>query len=104
VEVNTKIFGWSEDHAIRGPTKEEFLKYMKVNYEEALAQELDYWEARIMKQPDKFLWGTDRWYTWHFDEKVGAIIEEFGRDFIGNFDAEIQEKFAYKNAQRLMEE
>lgn len=35
-------------------------------------------------------------------EDVGRVLAEYGRAFIGNFDPEIQEKIAYKNAETLI--
>ena len=49
------------------------------------------------------MWGTDRWHEWHFDQEVGGLLEEFGRSFIGEFAPEIQEKFAYKNAEEFLQ-
>ena len=100
--VSPHIFGWSADHATKSPTKEEFLDYMKNNFDAALADEVQIWKTRIEKHPDKILWGTDRWYTQHFDAEVGAMVEEFGRSFIGQLDPSVQEKYAYKNAERLL--
>ena len=48
--------------------------------------------------------GTDRAFAWHFDPEVGALIEESARIFIGQLDPAVQEKFAYKNAERLLGE
>ncbi len=104
VEPNNYIFGWSEgDHYKDNPTKDEFLAYMELNYEQTLQQELAFWRPIINAQPDKFLWGTDRWYRWHFDEQVGGWLEEFGRAFIGNLNQSIQEDFAHRNAQRILQ-
>ena len=49
------------------------------------------------------MWGTDRLEGWHFDKEVGGLVEEFSRAFIGELDSSVQEKFAYKNAQRMLE-
>ena len=102
VEVSNKIFGWSEQHAVRGPTKEEFVDYMNNNFASELEDELMFWKKIMEEHPDKFLWGTDRWYGWHFDQEVGAIVEEFSRAFIGSLNEDVQEKFAYKNAEKLI--
>jgi len=50
------------------------------------------------------MWGTDRWYRWQFDYEVGGILEEFGRSFIGELEPQVQEKFAYKNAEKILQE
>lgn len=42
-------------------------------------------------------------FAWHFDPEVGGILEEFSRSFIGRLDASVQENFAYKNAERMLQ-
>ncbi len=72
------------------------------NYDQMLSSAVNTWKATIEKHPDRFLWGTDRAYLWHYDEEVSRLLEEFGRDFIAELDPTVQEKFAYKNAQKLI--
>ena len=84
-------------------TKEEFIVKFNRDYGTILATAIAYWKGTIEKNPDKFLWGTDRAYTMHFDAEVGALLDEIGRSFIGQLDPAVQEKFAYKNAERLIE-
>ncbi len=85
-------------------TKEEFMVKFKRDYETILATAITNWRGPIEKNPTKFLWGTDRAYTMHFDAEVGALLDEIGRAFIGQLDPAVQEKFAYKNAERLLKE
>ncbi|MFC1920176.1 amidohydrolase family protein [Chloroflexota bacterium] len=61
-------------------------------------QDLSY---RIQKYPDRIFWGTDFSEAWHFDESVTALIIDISRQFIGRLPVDIQEKYAYKNAQRV---
>jgi len=105
LEPSNFLFGWDEGNGKFkfNPTKEEVLEYMNTNFDSALQDELAAEKARIETNPDKFLWGTDRWYTQHFDAEVGAVVEEFGRSFIGQLDPSVQEKYAYKNAERILE-
>ena len=62
------------------------------------------WKQIIEAHPDQFTWGSDRWYTWHFDPGVSGLVVEFGRAFIGRLDPAVQEKFAYKNAERMLQQ
>jgi hypothetical protein len=87
----------------KDPSKEEFISYLRGHFNEVLRTALSEWKARIEAHPNRFMWGTDRWYDWHFDEDVGALLEEFGRAFIGRLAPEVQERFAYKNAQAFLE-
>lgn len=85
-------------------SKEKFISDYKRDYSRVMDRAINKWKAAIEKHPDKFLWGTDRAYAWHFDYEVGGLIEEFSRSFIGQLDASVQEKFAYRNAERLLRE
>lgn len=67
-----------------------------------MRQAVAHWKPLIEKYPDRFTWGTDRWFAWHFDPEVGGLIEELSRSFIGKLDPAVQENFAYKNAERML--
>jgi hypothetical protein len=60
------------------------------------------WKKMIENNPDQIMWGMDRGYTWHFDDEVHGLLVEYSRAFIGGLDPEVQEKYAYKNAERLL--
>lgn len=96
------IFGYQTIQNNKGPTKEEYLKFIRENFDSLLKEALGNWKEIIEARPDQFTWGTDRWYTWHFDPEVGGLVTEFGRTFIGHLNPAVQEKFAYKNAERLL--
>jgi hypothetical protein len=100
----TSLFGYHIIQDNRGPTKKEFLDMMDEKFGLLLAEGLDSWKELIEAHPNQFTWGSDRWFTWHFDEDVGAVLEEFGRSFIGRLDPAVRENFAYKNAERMLAE
>ena len=83
-------------------SKEEFLTEFRADFNILLEENIDKWKDEIEARPDRFVGGTDRGNTWHFDPEVGAILVEFSGAFIGSLDPEVQEKFAYKNAERLI--
>ena len=85
-------------------SKEEFVTEFKENFNSTLQEAVNRWKDKIETRPDRFVWGTDRGYPWHFDPEVGALLVEFSRAFIGSLDPEVQEKIAYKNAERLLQE
>lgn len=95
------IYGFKKEHQLQKPTKEEYVAYMRENFDAELKEALDRWKAIIETNPDRFTWGTDRWFAWHFDPEVGGILEEFSRSFIGRLNPRVQENFAHKNAQRM---
>lgn len=88
----------------KDPTKEEFLAYVRKNFDSMLDEKISEWKTRIEAYPDRFMWGTDRWYRWHFDQEVGSLMEEYGRTFIGRLSPSVREKFAHQNAQKLIQE
>lgn len=84
-------------------TKEEFLRHFD-NYQELLQKDLKTWKAFIEAHPNQVLWGTDRGWSapWSADEDVGMVLTSYARAFIAHLDPQVQEKFAYKNAQKLI--
>ena len=83
--------------------KDEFLKYLQ-NYEELLEKDVATWKAAIERHPDQFMWGTDRspQILWSHDPEVGQALSNYGRFFISRLNPAVQEKFAWKNAERLL--
>ncbi|MEK6949817.1 MAG: amidohydrolase family protein [Nanoarchaeota archaeon] len=106
--VDANLYDIPNEHTIANlygaKNKEEFISELTGNFNKILDTNLGIWKPRIEKYPDRFLWGTDRAWDWHFDPEVGAVLEEMSRSFIGQLSPEVQEKFAYKNAERLLQE
>ncbi len=87
-----------------GETKDAFVARLK-NYEPLLEKDLDTWRELIEAHPDRFMWGTDRGGSagvWTYDADIGQTLVDYARAFIGRLDPDVQEKFAYKNAERLL--
>lgn len=86
-------------------SKEKFLKHFD-NYEELLEKDISTWKWFIEKHPDQIIWGTDRGggALWSLDEEVGITLTTYSRAFIAKLNASVQEKFAYKNAERLLKD
>lgn len=82
--------------------KDEFKTKFSQNYEIILDNTVKQWKSKIEQYPDRYMWGTDRSHDWMYDEDISALIEEFSRDFIAKLDQNVQEKFAYKNAESLI--
>lgn len=85
-----------------GP-REKFISRFKEDFNSILNSRVNTWKRQIESYPDRFMWGSDRGVTWHFDEEISILFEEFARAFIGKLDKEVQEKFAYKNAESLFQ-
>jgi len=85
-------------------SKEEFMEAMRENFHVLLDDAVTTWKPRVEAHPEQFMWGTDRFSPWHFDEEVGRVLEEFSRAFIGRLSPEVQELYAYKNAELLFKE
>jgi len=88
-----------------GVSKEEFLAHFE-DYEPLLEKDLDRWKKIIEAYPDKFMWGTDRGDEpiWTYDREVGERLTDYARAFIGRLDPVVQEKFAYKNAEKSLQD
>lgn len=84
-------------------TKETFLAHFE-KYQFLLDTDLSTWRGPIERHPDQFMWGTDRGgiAVWTFDPEVGKALSNYGRAFIARLDPAVQEKFAYKNAEKLL--
>lgn len=93
-----------KDAIFPATTKQDFINRMKQGWQNMLNTKVAFWKNKIEKYPDRFLWGTDRGhYAWHYDPEVEAYFEEFGRAFIGKLDTAVQEKYAHKNAEALLQ-
>ncbi len=84
--------------------KDGFLEYFDENgFDDMIQEDLALYEDMINAHPDRFMWGTDRGgeSPWTYDIEVGQMLADYGRAFIGSLDEDVQENFAYKNAQRI---
>lgn len=86
-------------------SKEEFLGHF-TDYKTLLEKDVETWKGFIERHPDQVLWGTDRGWSsaWSVDEEVGWVLTDYSRAFISKLDPSVQEKFAYKNAEKLLED
>jgi len=84
-------------------SKEKFLAAVNRDFDSLIAKDVKRWKNMIEKHPDRFMWGTDRGdAVWNYDQDVGLFLVKYARAFIGKLDPNVQEKFAYKNAERLI--
>lgn len=97
--------GSPESSLFSAQSTEEFIGEFKREYNNLLNSLISRFKEPIEQYPDKFLWGTDRGgRTFELDQEIGAAFEEISRSFIGQLNPDVQEKFAYKNAERLLQE
>ncbi|MBI2984508.1 MAG: hypothetical protein HYY50_02690 [Candidatus Kerfeldbacteria bacterium] len=89
----------------RGVSKETFLTHLS-NPEPLLEKDLKTWRGFIEKHPDQVLWDTDRGgdARWSLDTDVALALNDYSRMFIGRLSPEVQARFAYQNAGRLIGE
>ncbi len=99
----SSLYGWKPEHEDHPIGKEEYLAYIRKNFDHVLDRALNNWKAEIEAYPNRFMSGTDRWHGWMFDAEVGGLVIEFSRAFIGKLDSAVQERYAYKNAQKLIQ-
>ena len=84
--------------------KQTFIDTMESDWDINLAKAVEMYKPLIEKYPNRFMWGTDRVdIVWNYDTDVGLLLAKFGRAFIGELDPTVQEKFAYQNAEALLQ-
>lgn len=94
---------WGDVWLIRdGVTKKQFFDHFK-DYESLIKKDLATWKPFIEKFPDQVIWGTDRGiFLWTMDLDVGRQLTDYVRAFIARLDPSVQEKYAYKNIEKLL--
>ena len=98
---------WGNDqnlfHMFVGKSKEAYLNELDAKFNKVLGVAVSDWKSAIERHPDQFIWGIDRGdAVWNYDLDVGQAQVELARAFIGKLNPAVQEKFAYKNAERLI--
>lgn len=85
-----------------GRPKEDFISHFR-DYDSLLERDLAKFKEFIESHPDQVLWDTDRGVSasWDKDADVAIILNDYSRAFIGKLDLSVQEKFAYKNAEKI---
>ena len=85
-------------------SENEYVSKLTQNFSAILEGAVSDWKTKIETHPDRFTWGTDRGgATWHYGEEVSRLFEELSRAFISRLDLSVQEKYAYKNAESLLQ-
>ena len=80
------------------------ISYIKNNQPSLLKKDLATWKGFIEEHPDQVIWGTDRGsYLYSLDIELGRAMSDYARAFIAGLDPKVQEKFAYKNAEKLFQ-
>ncbi|MBI4079617.1 amidohydrolase family protein [Candidatus Kaiserbacteria bacterium] len=84
-------------------SREEFFEHFE-NYEALLEKDLATWKSFIERHPNQVLWGTDRGVVinWAMEPEVGQTLANYTRAFIARLPPAVQDKYAYKNAERLL--
>lgn len=84
-------------------SKEEFIAHFS-NYKPLIDRDIKVWKEFIEKHQNQVLWGTDRGWSadWSLDTDVAQTLNDYSRYFIAQLSPEVQEKYAYKNAERLL--
>ena len=87
-----------------GRSKKKFLDNF-TDYKKLLQIDLGMWKRFIERHPDQVIWGTDRGVqaTWDKDPDIALTLNNYIRAFISKLDPDVQEKFAYKNAEKLFQ-
>ena len=88
---------------VGGKTKKPYLNELNAEFDKILSYAVSDWKSIIERHPDQFLWGIDRGdAVWNYDIEVGQAQVKLARAFIGKLKPDVQEKIAYKNAEKLL--
>ena len=88
-----------------GKKKDDYLHAANKKFDHIVQRALRDFKALIERHPDQVMWGTDRGdAVWNYDVDVGQMQVKLARAFIGQLSPGVQEKFAYKNAERVVGE
>ncbi|MCL4354484.1 amidohydrolase family protein, partial [Patescibacteria group bacterium] len=82
-------------------TENQFVSDFKRDFNKNINEQLSIWQPLMEKYPTRFMWGTDRFVGWHYSEQISQLYEEFARAFIARLPKDLQEKYAYQNAEAL---
>lgn len=98
---------WGHDqdlfHMFVGKNKKEYLDTLNEKWDTVLNYAVSDWKAVIERHPNQVIWGIDRGDAlWNYDLDVGQAQVKLARAFIGRLDPAVQERFAYRNAERLL--
>ncbi|MBS3138174.1 amidohydrolase family protein, partial [Candidatus Woesearchaeota archaeon] len=86
-----------------GKSKQAYIDAVEQKFDSLLSYDIKTWKPVIERHPNQLVWGTDRADAeWNYDIDVGQLMVKYARAFIGQLDPSVQEKFAYKNAERLV--
>jgi hypothetical protein len=83
-------------------TAERFLADInRIGSDRLVEDSLESLWAKLQQYPDRIIWGTDLLDPWQLEESVTDMVIKISRQLIGRLPADVQEKYAYKNAQRV---
>ncbi len=102
-----EFFGGQRDffEMFVGKSKDKYLATANQRFNSIVERGVRDWKSLIERHPDQVMWGIDRGdAVWNYDLEVGQMQVKIARAFIGKLDPAVQEKFAYKNAERLIAE
>ncbi len=102
IRGNFPTYGWLKRHMGTAVPKEELLPHLKSKLSESVERGVSWSKDVIEAYPERFLYETDRQFRPHYDKEISALIEEYSRAFIGRLDPSVQERFAHKNAEKLL--
>ena len=91
-----------EDDEVKTAAR-KFIANYDQNERNLLNTALERYRPLIEAVPDKVMWGTEGGTDYVYEPEVYDRMIKFTRLFIGELKPEVQEKFAYRNAEKLIE-
>jgi hypothetical protein len=80
----------------------KFNTYFDANFQAMLDQAVARYRPLIEAHPNQFMWGSENVGAYSFHPDVYDRSIAFSRAFIAQLSADVREKFAYQNAERVL--
>jgi hypothetical protein len=85
-----------------GGSTQQFLSEMaKVGTDRVVSENLAFLTGILQKHPDRITAAMDMNATWHFEDASAELIVKTFRKIVAKLPADLQERYAYKNAMRI---
>jgi hypothetical protein len=89
---------WSPSSRMGGSYEQFAADFDRVGMQAFVDRVISILLPRLEKHPDRIMFGTDRFISWHFEPRMHEVIVEAARQVIGRLPPELREKYAYGNA------
>jgi hypothetical protein len=84
-----------------GSTQQLLADVQRVGADKVVSENLAFLTGILQKYPDRITGAMDLNAPWHFDDASAQLIVKIFRKIVAKLPADMQDRWAYKNAQRI---